>query len=151
MSKARFLVIPLTALIIIGLLIAGGLAIHRIGWAEGYRVGQLAADVGDGGVTPYALYGFGSPFITILLVLLFVIVIGKFFRLLAWRMVWGPHMMPVGPWKMGGGPRGAHWARHWHAHHGRMPSWCRDWEESSEEKTEKAEPDTGTEAAEAKN
>jgi hypothetical protein len=145
MSKARFLVIPLIALIIIGLLIMGGLAIHRIGWSEGYRVGQLAADVGDTAVTPYALYGFPSLFVTILLVLLFVIVIGKFFRLLAWKMAWGSHMMPAGPWKMGGGPRGAHWAKHWHPHHGHMPPWCRD-----EEKAEKARPDAGAEAAEAR-
>jgi len=144
MSKTRFLVVPLAALIIIGLLILGGLAIHRIGWSEGYRMGQLAAGDKEGAVVPYAPYGFGhaGPFLTVGLLLLLLIVIGKFFRLWAWRMVGQP-------WMMARGPKGEHWARHWHRPHGPMPPWCWGWEEPSEAKTGKAGPDAEAGAAEA--
>ena len=151
MSKTRFLVVPLAALIIIGLLIVGGFAIHRIGWSEGYRMGQLAAG-GEGGATvPYGPYGFGYPglFLTVGLLLLLLVVIGKFFRFWAWKMVAGPWMMAGGPWKVAGGPKGEHWTRHWHRPHGPMPPWCWGWEEPSEKRAEKAEPDAETGAAEA--
>ena len=141
MSKVRFLAILLAVLIVIGLLILGGLAIHRIGWTEGYKMGQLVAGSEEGAVAPYAPYGFGSSglFVTVGLLLLLLIVIGKFFRFWAWKMVGGP-------WMMAGGPRAARWARHWHRPHGPMPPWCWGWEEPSEEK---AEPDAETGAAEA--
>ena len=144
MSKIRFLVAALAALIIIGLLILGGLTIHRIGWSQGYEVGQLAAGSEEGATVPYAPYGFGYSglFLTIGLLFLLLVVIGKFFRFWAWKMVGGP-------WRMAHGPRGARWARHWHRPHGPMPPWWWGWEEPSEEKAEKAEPDAATSAAQA--
>jgi hypothetical protein len=154
MSKIRFLVVPLAALIVIGLLILGGFAIHRIGWTEGYRMGQLA-DSGGGAVAPYESYGFGYPslFLTVGLLLLALIVIGKIFRFWAWKMAWGPWMMAGRPWRMAAGPKGERWARHWASHwhrpHGPMPPWCWGWEEPSEEKAEQAEPDAEASAAEA--
>jgi hypothetical protein len=148
MSKKWFLVKALAALIIIGLLILGGLAVHRIGWSQGYKVGQLAAGSEQGATVPYAAYGFGysGMFLTVGLLILLLIVIGKSLRFWAWKMAWGPWMMAGGPWKMGSGPRGEHWARHWHRPHGPMPPWCWGWEEPSEEK---AEPDAGTSETEA--
>jgi len=148
MSKTRFLVVSLAALIIIGLLILGGLAIHRIGWSQGYKVGQLAAGVEEGATVPYGAYGFrySGLFLTVGLVLLLLIVVGRFFRFWAWKMAWGP-------WMMAGGPRGERWARpharHWHRPHGPMPPWYWGWEEPSEEKAERAEPDIETGTAEA--
>jgi len=143
MSKIRFLVVSLAALIIIGLLILGGLAIHRIGWSQGYKVGQLVAGSEEGATVAYGPYGFGYSglFLTIGLLLLLLVVIGKFFRFWAWKMAWEPWMMAGRPWKMAHGPKGEHWARHWHRPHGPMPPWCWGWEEPSEEKAEKAEPD----------
>lgn len=141
MSKNWFLVKALAALIIIGLLIMGGLAIHRIGWAEGYRMAQLAAGDEGGATVPYAPYGFGHPrmFLTVGLLLLLLIVIGKAFRFWVWKMAWGPWMMG-GPWMMAGGPK----ARHWRRHHGPVPPWCWWDEEPSEETRERAEPDAET-------
>jgi hypothetical protein len=139
MSRKWFLAVPLVALMIMGLLILGGLAIHRIGWSEGYRMGQLAAS-GEGGVTsPYAPFGLGRPglFITVGLGLLLLVVIGKVFRFWAW-MTWGP-------WMIAGGPMGTHWARHGVRPHGPVPPWCWDWGKPPEEK---AEPDA--EAGDAK-
>jgi hypothetical protein len=144
MSKTRFLVVSLAALIIIGLLILGGLAIHRIGWSQGYKVGQLAAGIEEGATVPYGAYGFrySGLFLTVGLVLLLLIVVGKFFRFWAWKMAWGP-------WMMAGGPKGERWARHWHRPHGPMPPWYWGWEEPPEEKAEGAEPDMKTGTAEA--
>jgi hypothetical protein len=148
MSKAKFLVVSLAALIIIGLVILGGLAIHRIGWSQGYKVGQLAAGSEEGAAVPYGPYGFrySGLFLTIGLLLLLLIVVGKFFRFWAWKMAWGPSRTAWGPWMMAHGPRGERWARHWHRPHGPMPPWGWDWEEPSEEK---AEPDAETGTAEA--
>jgi hypothetical protein len=151
MSKNWFLLKALAALIIIGLLILGGLAIHRFGWSQGYKVGQLAAGSEVGATVPYGRYGFGYSglFVTIGLLLLLLIVIGKFTRFWAWKMVGGPWRMAGRSWMMAHGPKGKRWARHWHRPHGPMPPWCWGWEEPSEEKVEKAEPDVETGGAEA--
>ena len=141
MSKIRFLVVPLAALIIIGLLLLGGLAIHSIGWSQGYKVGQLAAGSEEGATVPYGPYGFGYSglFLTIGLLLLLLIVVGKFFRFWAWKMAHG----------LKGQRWARHWARHWHRPYGPMPPWCWDWEEPSKEEARKAEPGAETAAAEA--
>ena len=147
MSKNWLWMKALAALIIIGLLILGGLAIHRIGWSQGYKLGQLAVGSEEGVTVPYAAYGFrySGLFLTIGLLFLLLIMVGKFFRFWAWKMAWGPWKMAGGPWKMAGGPKGERWARHWHRSHGPMPPWCWDWEEPGEEK---AESDAETSAAE---
>jgi hypothetical protein len=144
MLKKRFWVVPLAALIIVSLLIIlGGFAIQRISWSQGYRMGQLAAGGEGVAVVPHAPYGFGHPglFITIGLLFLLLIVVGKFFRFWAWRMAGGP-------WMMAGGPRGEYWPRHWHRPRGPMPPWCWGWEKPSEEKAEQAGPGAGSDAVE---
>ncbi len=144
MLKKRFWVVPLSALIIVSLLIIlGGFAIQRISWSQGYRMGQLAAGGEGGAVVPHAPYGFGHPglFFTIGLLFLLLVVIGKFFRFWAWKMGGGPGR----PWAVAGGPMGAHWARHWR---GPMPPWCWGWEKPSEEKANQAGPGAGSDAAE---
>ncbi len=147
MSRTRFASLPLIALIIIGLLIMGGLAISRISWAEGYKTGLLAAGVADGAVIPYVpnTPGFGGFLLTLGLIFILLLVIGKFFRFWAWKAAWGPGMMARGK-------KGEHWAKHWHQHrpHGPIPPWCWDWEEPSEEKPEEPEPDVDTGDPDAK-
>jgi len=140
MSKKRFWVVPLAALIIVSLLILGGFAAHRISWSQGYRMGQLAAGGEGGAVAPYARFGYPGLFFTIGLIFLLLIVIGKVFCFWAWRMAGGP-------WMMAGGPMGQHWARHWHRPYGPMPPWCWGWDKPSEEKAEQAGPDAETAAA----
>ena len=138
--RKRFWVVPLAALIIVSLLvILGGFAIHRISWSQGYRMGQLTAG-GEGiAAVPYAPYGFGHHpglFITVGLIFLLLVVIGRFFRFCAWRMAGGPRMMS-----------GA-MARHWHRPHGPMPPWCWGWEKPPAEKAEQAGPDAESDTAE---
>jgi len=149
MSRKWSLVVAVTVVVLIGLLILGGLAIHRIGWVEGYRVGQLAVGGEGGTVVPYGPYGFGGPglFLPVVLIILLLVVVGKFFRFWAWRMAGGP-------WAMAGWPRGGDWSHHWHGPRGPMPRgpvppWCRGWEEPSEGKGEKAETDGESSSAEA--
>jgi hypothetical protein len=151
MSKTRFWVVPLTALIVAALLILGGFAIHHISWSQGYRMGQLAAGGEGVAVVPYAPCGFGHSglFITIGLLFLLLIVMGKFFRFWAWKTVGGPWVMAHAPWMMAGGAKDADWARHWHRFHGPMPPWCWGWDKPSEEKAEQAGPDAETDAADA--
>lgn len=151
MSRKWFLVRAVAALIVIGLLtgllVAGGVMIYRTGWSQGYMV----AGGEDGATVPYAPFGFGHPapfptFFMVGLFLLLLVVIGRFFRFLAWRAVGGPWMMAGGPW---GGRRARHWRRFCGpAPHGPMPPWCWGWEKPSEEKSDKAGPDGGTGAAE---
>jgi hypothetical protein len=150
MSKTRFWVVPLAALIIFGLMILGGFAIHQISWSQGYRMGQLAAGSESGAVVPYVPYGFGRSglFITIGLILLLLIVMGKFFRFWAWKTVGGPWVMTHGPWMMAGRAKDADWARHWHRFHGPVPPWW-GWEKPSEEKPEQAGPDAESDTADA--
>ena len=157
-KRSWFVVRALVTLVVVGLLIAGGFVIHRLGWSQGYRMGELTAGGEESAAPPYAPFGFGRPglLLTAGLLLLLLIVIGKFFRFWAWKMACGPWMMAGGPWIMGNGPKGKHWAAprawHWHrAHpHGPMPPWCWGWEEpSSEEDTGGVEPSAETGNAEA--
>lgn len=146
MSRTRFFLVPLFGLILIGLLILGGFAIYRIGWSEGYRSGLLTDGGVEGALVPYAPYG--SGFLGLLLVIgvifLLFAVLGKFFRLLAWRTAGGPWMMARRPPGTPGGSKGEAWAKHWHRHGGHGPPWCWDWEESPEENDQEAEPEAGT-------
>ena len=167
MSRVRFLLGIAATLIVIGLLVAGGVAIYRTGWRQGYSMAQLLGYGEDAAGTPNPSFGFGhpgwhvgSPFLRggagpilrvgVLFGLLFFtfIVFVKLFRLLTWKMVWGI--------------AGGRWARHWHrrggpvpphgsvssrgpvASHGPMPPWCWDWGKPSEEK---AQPDGGIDDA----
>ena len=94
MSRKWFLVRAVAALIVIGLLtgllVVGGVMIYRTGWSQGYMV----AGGEDGATVPYTPFGFGHPapfptFFMIGLFLLLIVVIGRFFRFLAWSP-WQP-------------------------------------------------------------
>ena len=154
-----FLLRALAALIVVGLVIGGGFAIHRISWSQGYRMGQLAAGGEEGAFAPFAPYGLGRPglLLTAGVILLVLIVVGKFFRFWARHMAWGPWMMAHGPWAMARGSRRRRWAAHraghWHRPHGPMPPWCWGWEQPPEERAQEQEnegqPDAGTDGGAA--
>jgi hypothetical protein len=142
MSKMRFVAIPMVAAIIAGLLIVGGWAVHRIGWSQGYAMGQLAVGAETVAPVPYAPpdFGYVGLFVIVGLGLLFLLgVIGKVLRVWAWTMVGGPRMMAAGL-------KGERWVRHWHRHHPPMPSWC--CEEPSDERPRTAKPGPKTGNAE---
>ena len=56
-------------------------------------------------------------------------------------------LLRVRAWKMAGGPKGGHWAKHWHRTDGPKHPWFSHCEKWSEENA-KTEPDAETGAAE---
>ncbi len=150
MFKSRFLHAVLAAVIVIGLLAVGGLAIYRTGWAQGYMSAQEAGVGVDSAIPPRALFHPGwrfgrAPFamggraFLIVGVLFLIFLVIKSFCFRAYRMSRGPMGMP--------------WAEYRRWHHGPMRPWCWGWERPPEEKAEKdekAEPDwTADDAATA--
>jgi hypothetical protein len=161
MSKRWFLWRVVAALVFVGLLIAGGLAIYYLGWSQGYGTGQLPTEGEGGAPLPYLSRGsgyVGRPFAFAMctglifkigaLLLLFCI-IGKILRFFAWGMFGRPWMMS-GPWSK----RWASYWRRYHHHappfgpHGPMPPWCWDWEKSSDEESGGTEPGADASSAE---
>ena len=133
MSNKQVLWRALAALILVGLLVAGGLAVHYVGWSEGYAAGQLAAEGEEGAIAPYGPYGLrfsGRPsvfapllfgagaILRIGLLLLLLVVAVKLFRFALWGIAGFPMMA-------------GHWFRHWrHPHwhrHGPVPPGFREW------------------------
>lgn len=153
MSKARFVAIPLTILVIMALLAVGGWAVHRIGWTQGYASGQLATAGEATPTVPYAPYDLGhlGLFLVVGLVLLLVVgMIGKLLRFWAWGTVAAPWMMAHGTWRMASKRNAERWARHWHRPHGPVPPWYWDWEEPSGEEAQTPESGAETGAAQAR-
>jgi hypothetical protein len=130
MSKGWFVWRIVATVILVGLLAAGGIAIHRLGWAQGYAAGQLEAGEGAAQL-PGAFPGFGHPgwhfgfhpffgaglILTVGLGLLMLALVGKLVRLWVWGSVGRRWTMPPRPMD----PR---WARRWHRYHGPVPPWC---------------------------
>jgi hypothetical protein len=98
------------ALLLVGLLAAGGVALFRAGWAQGYQAGALSVAPGSGvgGTTPgvpfypylpYGFYPFFPPFGIFAWIggfFLLFFLFGGLFRLWGWRhWAGGPG---YGPW-----------------------------------------------------
>ncbi len=65
MFRGRIVWIGIAALVIIGLLMAGGQALQQNAWTQGYLIGRLTATSADGAaaaapLVPYG-YGYGYP------------------------------------------------------------------------------------------
>jgi hypothetical protein len=147
-NKNWFLWRALASLILVGLLIAGGLAVHYAGWSRGYQAGQLAAEGEEAPAPPYLPYAvrpFGPapyPFrggllLNVVLLLLFLAIVGKLIRFIIWGGAWR-HAM-AGPWPAHWGQ--AYWRRaaRWHRVHGPVPPWCWWGYEPSDEEAEEAD------------
>lgn len=131
--------------VLIGLLVAGGFATHRLGWSQGYAAAELAA-AGEEAPTPplapsdWRPIGFayrplgGGLFVALLLGLVFLAVAGKLVRVVLWGAMAGPAV--AGPWTAGS------WRRHWHRMHGPVPPrygpWCEQPGEGPREDDEQA-------------
>jgi hypothetical protein len=134
MFRFGFLWRFLLALLLLGLLVAGGSALYRAGFAQGYQAAALAANssgsTGTPGLPvqgyypyPYFWPGYGypgffpfGPLLGIGFFLLVFFLIGGLFRGFAGRH-WAGH---TGHGDWGHGPEGS-WAREWRERHG-MPS-----------------------------
>ena len=152
MFKNRIWARVLVAVVISGLLVAGGVLVYRAGWSQGYvaslpvvegeEVEMPAFGFGHPGwrfaPVPYraAPFMFGAGFLKIGLLVLFLAVIGRMFRF----VLWGPagRFGVAGPWAR-------HTAR-WRRMHGPMPPWCWGYEEPSEEQAGSGAPTGDAEA-----
>jgi hypothetical protein len=101
----------LAAVLLVGFLTVGGVALYRAGWANGYQAAALAsASGGQSGTSPAPLYGtygpgffwpgFGFPFFFFpfgpllgfgFLLLVFFLISRLFFRPWGWRRWGGPY------------------------------------------------------------
>jgi hypothetical protein len=151
-----FLARAVAMLILIGLVVAGGFAIHYISWSQGYSAGQLTSEGEEVATPPYfpgdsghfmwharsvhRPFGVIGALFRIGLCILFFAIVFKLIRFVVWGSVFR-HAM-AGPWaKPWCGPHGRRaYGRHarWHKMHGPpMPPWCWDWDEGDEEADEK--------------
>ncbi len=121
MFRFGFLLRFLLTLLIIGGLVAGGVALYRLGWAQGYQASVLMS--GKAGapaqpvlpapyygypIMPYYGWGFGVPFFPLIGIgffLFFLFIIGGLFRFGMYRR-WA--QAGHGPWEGHGGPWGWH-------------------------------------------
>jgi len=146
-----FLARAVAMLILIGLVVAGGFAIHSLSWSRGYTAGQLAAEGEEVATPPYLPdesgyllwharsvhrpFGVVGTLLKIGLCILFFIIVFKLIRFVIWGSVFR-HAM-AGPWaKHWHGHPGwrAYWRRApWHRVHGPVPPWWWDWDEEDQE------------------
>jgi hypothetical protein len=150
MSRRAFYIVPLVALIVVGLLLAAGaFALHNWAWSQGYMAGQLAATGKEMSPPPfgYPMRPFGARGFLCLPTLLFVFggfallgMIGKWIHMWTWHGAMRRHGRKAMWW----GPASWHW------HHGPVPPWCWEWpEEKPTEDAPQAESPETSEAAEA--
>lgn len=138
MSKSSLVLLPLMLVVVAGLLITGGWAIHRIGWTEGYAVGTGVA-AGQMSSVPYAPTGLSYVGLFLTAGLAFLVLMAfmsKLIGLWAFRTFAGPwmtaHRPAVGP----SGPNGERWAKDWHRFHRHVPPWWWGWEQPESVKDE---------------
>jgi hypothetical protein len=134
----------LAAVVLIALLVAGGFAIHRLGWSQGYTAAELVAEGEEAPTPPLAPPGWrpmrpsvGGLLVTLLLGLIALAFVGKLLRVVLWGALAGPAM--GGPWMAGS------WRHHWHRMHGPVPPsygygpWYRQPGERPQEPDERAD------------
>jgi hypothetical protein len=138
----------LLAVLLVGLLVLGGGALYRAGWAQGYQAAALAASASGSEGAPVAPYygvypqypAFGYPPFFAPFWAPFGLCLGVGFFFLLLFLIGGlfrPHRW--GHW--GGGPKHGDWQG------GPMPPWVKEWKESQQpgegEKTEGTASATG--------
>ncbi|MCX6031577.1 MAG: hypothetical protein NT169_20035 [Chloroflexi bacterium] len=156
MFHRRFLGGALAVVLVIALLVGGAAAIQRSAWSQGYMMGRLSGAEG-GATTPLAPYGYpGMAFgpqhfggelgviVTLGLLFLAFLAVGRFFSFRAWAMHGGPGGMSGGPWRHTDGAPGNPHARHW-----QHRPWCQGWDRPSEAAPAQPEPNAGADSAAA--
>jgi hypothetical protein len=132
--------------VLIGLLVAGGFAIHRLGWSQGYAAAEIAAQGEEIPTPPLAPPGWrpvgfgrgGLMLMTLLLGLLFFAFVGKLLRVLMWGAMAGPAMR----WHAMGGS----WRHPRHWMDGPPPPWHGPWCGYPGEKSQEGEDRANAEA-----
>lgn len=125
----------LATVVLVALLVAGGFAVHRLGWSQGYAAAELAAEGEEPPTPPLASPGWraigfayrplGGPLVALLLGVVFLALVGRLLRVVLWGAIAGPAM--ARHW-LGGPGR-----QHWHRMHGPVPPWYGPWSQQSGE------------------
>ena len=134
MFRGRFFVSTLFSILLIGLLVAGGYALIRLGWSQGYAMGLQAAQgeaLPSAPFVPYPRYGLGFGFLPFLCGFGLLL----FFGLFLMRFFWFGRACRA--WHKAGWPQGEDWPKPWG--HGRMPPWYQPSKEMPEGQPEEAE------------
>jgi len=130
MFRGRYLAAGLFMLVLIGLLVAGGYGLVRVGWTQGYTAGLEAGPGAEAlpavPYVPYGRYGwFGFGFFPFLCGIPFLFFGGLFLM----RMLFFGRFMRG--WGKGGWGRGEGWGGGWAP--GRRPPWADEGEAREEE------------------
>ncbi|MGD8968982.1 MAG: hypothetical protein PVI07_15860 [Anaerolineae bacterium] len=130
---------------LLGLLVGGGFAIHRLGWSQGYAAAELTAQGEEAPAPPLAPPGWrpvgfarGGLLVSLLLGLLFFAFVGKLLRVTMWGAMAGPAMCHPAMGRSWRHPR--HWM------HGPMPPWYGPWYEQPGERSRESDSRENAEA-----
>jgi hypothetical protein len=144
-SRNWFLWRAIATVALLGLLVAGGFAIHRLGWSQGYAAAELSAQGEEAPTPPLAPPGWrpvgfarGGLLVPLLLGMLFLAFVGRLLRVIMWGAMAGPAM---GWHAMGGSWRHP---RPWM--HGPVPPWCGPWNEQRGERSQGSDSGENAEA-----
>ncbi len=141
MFRGRIVVRIVLAITLVVVLVGGGMALYRAGWAQGYQAGTFISS-GEGIETvpmvpqfrglwqqPF-MSGFGFPFFGLCLgigfIFLVLFLVGGLLK--PWgRRRWAGHPYHHGKWE-----------------HGPMPPWAKDWEEHYKKSSQYEDKSTET-------
>jgi hypothetical protein len=144
-SRNWFVWRAVAAVVLLGLLVGGGFAIHRLGWSQGYAAAELTAQGEEAPTPPLAHPGWrpvglarGGLLVSVLLGLLFFGFVGKLLRVIMWGAMAGPAMYHPAM----GGP----WRHPWHWMHGPMPPGYGPWCQQPNERSQESDSRENTEA-----
>jgi hypothetical protein len=144
-SRSWFVWRAVATVVLIGLLVAGGFAVHRLGWSQGYAAAELTAQGEEAPTPPLAPPGWrpvglvrGGLLVSLLLGLLFFAFVGKLLRVIMWGAMVGPAMCHPAMARSWRHPR--HWM------HGPMPPWHGPWHEQPGERSQEGDSRANAEA-----
>jgi hypothetical protein len=144
-SRSWFVWRAVAAVVLIGLLVAGGFAIHRLGWSQGYTAAELSAQGEEAQTPPLAPPSWrpvglarGGLLVSILLAVLFFAFVGRLLRVIMWGAMAGPAMCHAGMGRSWRHPR--HWM------HGPVPPWHTPWCEQPGERAAEGDNAASAEA-----
>jgi hypothetical protein len=144
-SRTWFVWRAVAAVVLVALLVAGGFAVHRLGWSQGYAAAELAGQGEEASrlfLPPQGWHpvGFvrGGLFISLLLGLLFFALIGKLLRIILWGAMAGPAMCRAAV--------GGSWRHPRHGMHGPVPPWYGPCHEQPDERSQESGDKAGEEA-----
>jgi hypothetical protein len=127
-SRNWFVWRAVAAVVLIGVLVAGGFVIHRVGWSQGYAAAELTAQGAEAPTPLLAPPGWGPVGLarggllaSLVLGLVFFALAGKLLRVIMWGVMAGP--------AMGWHAMGGSWRHPQHWMHGPVPPGHGPWYE----------------------